>query len=260
MARRRLPAGSVVQRRRDQLRPLRRARHQGGAVPGRRARPGASPAPGGEAVRRLAHLPADGRPRAALRVPGARPVGPRPRAAVQPAQAPARPLRHGDHGDARRQPGRPRASGRRPGCPRHHRQLRPHHARGGHQPVLRLDLGPPPAPPVQRDHHLRGARQGDDHAAPGHPPDPARDLRGAGPSGHGRVPGRPGHQRHRADADPPVRPGRVPAGAGQAQLLGIQHDRVLRARTTSTPRPAPAASRSTSSRGWSSSCTSPASR
>ena len=40
---------------------------------------------------------------------------------------------------------------RRPRRPRHDRQLRPHHARGGHQPVLRLDLGPPPAPPVQRD-------------------------------------------------------------------------------------------------------------
>ena len=115
-----------------------------------------------------------------------------------------------------------------PDVARHDRQLRPHHARGRHQPLLRLDLGPPAAPPVQRDRHLRGARQGDDHAPSGHPAGSARDLRGAGPPGDDRVPGRPGHQRDRADADPPVRPGRLPAGAGKAQLLGLQHDRVLR--------------------------------
>ena len=260
MARRRLPAGCVLQRCRDQLRPLRRARHQGGAVPRRRARRRAPAAPRGEAVRRLAHLPADGWPRAAVRVPGARAVGPGTRPAVQRAQAPAGPLCQGDHRHARRQPGRPRASGRRPQRPRHDRQLRPHHARGGHKPVLRLDLGPPHAPPVQRDDHLRGARQGDDDAPPGHPASTARHLRGAGPSRDGRVPGRPRHQRHRAHADPPVRPGRVPAGSRASATTGATTRSGSSPRTTSTRRPGRAASRSTSSRGWSSSCTWPASR
>ena len=76
------------------------------------------------------------------------------------------------------------------------------------------------APPVQRDRHLRGARQGDDDAPPGHPADPARHLRRAGPPRDGRVPGRPRHQRDRADAHPPVRPGRVPPGSRASATTG----------------------------------------
>ena len=47
------------------------------------------------------------------------------------------------------------------------------------------------------------------------------------------------------------------AERGPAQLLGLQHDRLLRARTPSTPPPAAAASRCASSRGWSRRCTAP---
>ena len=52
----------------------------------------------------------------------------------------------------------------------------------------------------------------------------------------------------------------VPGRARAEQLLGLQHDRLLRARTPSTPPPAAAASRCASSRAWSRRCTAPASR
>ena len=42
-----------------------------------------------------------------------------------------------------------------------------HDARRRDQPVLRLDRRPVAADPVQRQRHLRGARQGPDRAAPG---------------------------------------------------------------------------------------------
>ena len=47
------------------------------------------------------------------------------------------------------------------------------------QPVLRLGRRPAAAHPVQRDGDLRGARQGHDDAAPGHPGRRARHLRRA---------------------------------------------------------------------------------
>ena len=50
------------------------------------------------------------------------------------------------------------------------------------------------------------------------------------------------------------------ARQGPHELLGLQLDRLPRARTPPTPRPATAASRCASSRGWSRRCTAPASR
>ncbi len=50
------------------------------------------------------------------------------------------------------------------------------------------------------------------------------------------------------------------AEKGLTQLLGLQHDRLPRARTPSTPPPGAAASRCASSRGWSRRCTAPGSR
>ena len=54
---------------------------------------------------------------------------------------------------------------------------RAHAARRGDQPVLRLGGRPPPQHPLQREPHLRGARQGAHPAAPGHPRGAARHLR-----------------------------------------------------------------------------------
>ena len=71
---------------------------------------------------------------------------------------------------------------------------------------------------------------------------------------------RPRRDRGRAAARPPHHRRVVPRRARPAQLLGLQHDRLLRPALASTPRPAGAASRCASSRGWSRRCTAPASR
>ena len=68
-------------------------------------RRGGAAAPRGNRRVRLARLPADGRARAALRLPGARAVGARARPAMQPGQAAPRPLRQGHRGPGRLEPG-----------------------------------------------------------------------------------------------------------------------------------------------------------
>ena len=73
--------------------------------------------------------------------------------------------------------------------------------------------------------HVRGH----DAAAPRHPRVHPRHVRRHGAPRDDRPPARPGGDRGRADARAPVRPGRAPAGEGHAQLLGLQHHRVLRA-------------------------------
>ena len=87
--------------------------------------------------------------------------------------------------------------------------------------------------------HLRGARQGPHRAAPRHPGGAARHLRrDRAPRDH-RAPAAHRRHRDRADAGAPV-PARLGArGEGPAQLLGLQHDRVLRpARRLRIQRPA----------------------
>ena len=106
------------------------------------------------------------------------------------------------------------------------------------------------ADPVRRQRHLRGARQGPDRAAPGHPGEPARHLRRRRPSGGDRPPHQARRHRDRADAGAPVRAGQHAARQGPVELLGLQHDRVLRPAQRTTPRPATAASRCRSSRAW----------
>ena len=69
-----------------------------------------------------------------------------------------------------------------------------------------------------------------------------------------------GRHRGRAAADPPVRQRGPPAAARQSELLGLQLARLLRPACRATPPPAPAVSRSPSSRPWSRRCTPPASR
>ena len=65
-----------------------------------------------------------------------------------------------------------------------------------------------------------------------HPDDPrgaARHLRRAGPPGDHRAPAAHRRHRHRADAGAPVPPRLDADREGPAQLLGLQHDRLLRA-------------------------------
>ena len=86
---------------------------------------------------------------------------------------------------------------------------------------------PDPAP-VRGHDHLRGARQGLHHAAPRRAGRAARHLRRARARGRHRVPDRPRHHRRRAAARARVRAGGLAHRPGPDQLLGLQHDRVLR--------------------------------
>ena len=195
---------------------------------GRAARQAHGDAPGDDRGRRLrlALLPPHGPARPALRLPRARPLGPREGAALQPQQAAPRPLRQGHRGRDRLGPLPVRLRLRGPRVPQRP-GLRPaHDPRRGDQPVLRLGGRPHARDPLQRVGHLRGPRQGPHRAAPRRPRGPARDLRRTGaPRGH-QPPQAPRHHRDRADAGPPVRAGQHPAREGPAQLLGLQHPRL----------------------------------
>ncbi len=86
-------------------------------------------------------------------------------------------------------------------------------------------------------------------------------LRRPGVRRRGRAPRRPRRHRGRADAGPPHRRRELPGRTGAHQLLGLQHDRLLRSATAPYARPpATTASRWPSSREWSRRCTGPASR
>ena len=97
------------------------------------------------------------------------------------------------------------------------------------QPVLRLGRRPAAEDAVPQDGHLRGPRQGPDDDQPAHPRGAARHLRRGRAPGDDRVPAGPRDHRDRAHAGAPVRAGRHPPAEGPAQLLGLQHDRLLRA-------------------------------
>ena len=178
---------------------------------------------------RLALLPADGAAGPALRLPGARPVRPGARACAAtrtsccstptPRRSPAtidwdQSLFGYDFGD--------------PDSRNDDDSGAAHDARRRDQPVLRLGGRPPARHPLQRVGHLRGARQGADRAAPRRPRGAARHLRRPrAPGGH-RAPDPARRHRDRADAGAPVRPGQHAARQGPAQLLGLQHPRLLR--------------------------------
>ena len=105
--------------------------------------------------------------------------------------------------------------------------------------------------PLQRDGDLRGARQGHDDAAPGHPGRRARHLRGPGAPGDDRALPAAGRDRRRADAGAPVR-ARLDAGRARAcPTTGATTPSASSPRTTTTPASARAASRCRSSRRWS---------
>ena len=103
-----------------------------------------------------------------------------------------------------------------------------HDARRRREPVLRLGGRPPARLSVQRERHLRGARQGAHPPAPGRARGAARHLRRSRAPRGGRAPPAPRHHGDRADARAPVRAGLHAARPGAAQLLGLQHPRVLR--------------------------------
>ena len=151
------------------------------------------------------------------------------RAALQPEQAAARPVRQGDHPRDRLGPVAVRLHLRRPRQPQRRRLRRPHDPRRRHQPLLRLGGRPRARHAVQRDGHLRGPRQGAHPAAPGGPRGAPRDLRRPGAPGRHRAPAEDRRHGDRADAGPPVHPGLHAAREGAAQLLGLQHAGVLRA-------------------------------
>ncbi len=156
------------------------------------------------------------------------PWDPSQRAAVQPEQAAARPLRQGHQRRDRLGPVAVRLRLRRARLPQRRRLARAHDLRRGDQPVLRLGGRPPARHPLQRERHLRGPRQGADPAAPRRARGAPRHVRRPGPSRRHRSPDPARRHRHRADAGAPVHPGQHAARQGAAQLLGLQHPGVLR--------------------------------
>ena len=134
--------------------PVRRRRRRGARHPARARR------------RRLARRAPRRAARPALRLPGPRPVGARAGPALQPGQAPARPLRQGHRGRHPLGRGRLRPPlGRARPAQRHRlRALRAPQRR--HQPVLRLGRRPGPAHAVGRHDHLRDPRPGRHRAPP----------------------------------------------------------------------------------------------
>ena len=95
-------------------------------------------------------------------------------------------------------------------------------------PAFQLAGRQAPLAPVRGHGAVRDPRQGLHHAPPGHPPGAARDLRRAGPRGRDRAPARPGRHHRRTAAGAPERARGVPGRGGPDELLGLQHDRLLR--------------------------------
>ena len=149
--------------------------------------------------------------------------------------------------------------GRRPRARRRGRRRRDPEVRRD-RPALRLGGRPPAAHAVEPDRDLRGARQGLHEAAAGRARGPARDLRGPRVRRLHRPPQVARRHGGRAAAGAPHRRRGLPAPQGADELLGLLVDRLLRARTPPTPRPATAARRCASSRAWSRRCTARASR
>ena len=228
MARKTLSPRCDLRRHRDQLLALLGGGGTRRAVPARRGRR-RDPHRADRGRRlRLAHLPPRRAARAALRLPGPRPLRPGHRQPLQPGEVPARSVREGHRRPDRRRSGAVLLRLRRPGQLQRRGLARAHDDLGGHQPLLRLGLRPSARSRVPPERDLRGAREGADHAAPGRARGAARHLHGHDPSGHHRAPGHPRHHRHRADAGAPVRQRPHPRREGAVELLGLQHHRLLR--------------------------------
>lgn len=214
-----------IRRRRNELRPVHGGRRERRPrPPPRRRHPRHGHHDRGRRLR-MALLSACCRPRPVLRLPGARPVGPGGGPPLQPREAAPRPVRHRRRRADGQRPLTLRADGKRtvPG-----RQRAAHPRRRGDRQRLRLGQRPPAPAPVRRQRHLRGPRsRPDPHPSQG-PRETARHLRGPRAPGGRRAPDLAGRDRGRTDAGAPVRAGRIPARPGSVELLGLQHDRLLR--------------------------------
>ena len=234
LARAGVSVGRDVRRLRNELLAVQRGGRACRTVPVRcgRHRDAGYPARDGRLC--LALLPAVRAAGAAVWVPRARAVRPRTRAALQPGEAVARPVREGGRRRSRLEPGvvllPARLSGRGRRSERHRDHgLRTAHGQGrGHQPVLRLERRGPAPHVVPRHRHLRGPRQGADRAAPGPAGRDSRHVRRSRAPGHRGPSHAPRRDGRRADAGARVRQRPAFAGCGTDQLLGLQHHRLLR--------------------------------
>ena len=201
---------------------------------------------------------------AALRLPGARPLGPVDRRPLEPGEAAPRPVRA--RGGRRRST--PAARGVRAcaGLARSSRSPTPCATTGTRRRTSPRassstttttwadDRRPEDA--VGGLGHLRAARARLHQAAPGHPARScAARTRGSRTRRRSSTCVRLGRDGRRAAAGPPVRARGPSAAARAAQLLGLQLDRLLRPARRRTRRPARRASRSASSSGWCARCT-----
>ena len=221
-------------------RPGRRSRPTSRSGRRRRRRPGSAwsttaardPAPADRAhARHLARRGARAsRPGTALRLPGRRAVGARAGAAVQPAEAAARPVRPGRQRRARSRTRR--SSATTVDAPRARDDL--DSARQGAARAWSSTTGSTGATTAPRERrwrdtviyelHVKGMTQLHDRVP--------EELRGtyaglATPGGH-RLPVRPRRDRGRAAAHPPVRHRAGGRRARADELLGLQLDRLLR--------------------------------
>ena len=231
-----LSAGRHLGRPRHQLRGLLGQCAPDRALPVRSGRPARGDAAHAAGMHRrgLARLSARARRPACLRLSRARPLRAAARPSLQSAQAAARSLCPPP--DRARSARSDAMFGYRVNSPRADLSFdRRDSAPGVAKAVVvarRLQLGRRPAAQraVVGHGHLRSACEGPDascgptcgraSAAPS-PPSPTRRHR---PSAAAR------HHRRRADADPRLRAGPPPAREGPAQLLGLQHARLLRPR------------------------------
>ena len=207
-------------------------------------------------------LPAHRRARPALRLPGARPLRPGPRAcgATRPSCS-SIPTRRPSTGPC---------SGTRP-CSATRSAIRTSRNDTDSAPYVPksvvvnpfFDWGTDRSPRIPYhetviyEAHVRGPHD----QPPRDPRGAARHLRGPRPPGDDRAPQAPGRHRRRAHAGARVHQRPPPAGEGPLELLGLQHHRL--------PGPAPRlrghgqhgrAARCRSSRRWCATCTTRASR
>ena len=233
LARQALSPGRELGWLRGQLRPVLDPRDQGRALPVRRQRPARARAHRAARIYRrgLARLSARGRPGPALRLPRARALRAAPRPPLQPPQAPDRPLRPG--------PARPAQLDRRPFRLPHRQPARRSVVRPPGQrprdaqmprgrPGVHLGRRSPAAGPLARDGGLRGPRARPDRAPSRPAGAAARHLRRARLAADDRLSGQARDHRDRAPAGARLRRRPAPGRAGPAQLLGLQHARLLR--------------------------------
>ncbi len=183
--------------------------------------------------RRLAQLPARRRARPTLRLPRPRALGPSQGFPLQSGEDPARSVRARDRPRARLASVALRVCRRlrwrRRGGPDRQRAVRPARRRRRHHPGPARRAAPPGA--LGRDGDLRTARQGRHGAAPARAAGAARDVPRPGVRTRDRPPATLGRDGGRVDAGPLPHGRSLARRARRDELLGLQHARLLRARS-----------------------------